>query len=43
VPFMLEGFAEKGEYFQPDRIHPTEQAQPLILERVWPALRPLLK
>jgi acyl-CoA thioesterase I len=43
VPFMLEGFAEKGEYFQPDRIHPTEQAQPLILDRIWPALRPLLK
>jgi acyl-CoA thioesterase-1 len=43
VPFMLEGFAEKPDYFQADRIHPTEQAQPLILERVWPALRPLLK
>ena len=43
VPFMLEGFAEKPEYFQADRIHPNEQAQPLILERVWQALRPLLK
>jgi acyl-CoA thioesterase-1 len=43
VPFMLEGFAEKPEYFQPDRVHPNEQAQPLILERVWQALRPLLK
>jgi len=42
VPFMLEGFAEKLEYFQPDRIHPNEQAQPLILERIWPALKPLL-
>ena len=42
VPFMLEGFAEKLEYFQPDRIHPNEAAQPLILERIWPALRPLL-
>jgi acyl-CoA thioesterase-1 len=42
VPFMLEGFAEKLEYFQPDRIHPNEQAQPLILERIWRALRPLL-
>jgi len=43
VPFILEGFAEKPDYFQADQIHPTEQAQPLILERVWPALRPLLR
>jgi acyl-CoA thioesterase-1 len=43
LPFLLEGVAEKPEYFQADRIHPNEQAQPLILERVWPALRPLLK
>jgi acyl-CoA thioesterase I len=43
VPFMLEGFAEKPELFQSDQMHPSEQAQPLILERVWPALRPLLK
>ena len=42
VPFMLEGFAEKLEYFQPDRIHPNERAQPLILETVWPKLKPLL-
>ncbi|HYR34937.1 MAG TPA: arylesterase [Burkholderiales bacterium] len=42
-PFMLEGFAEKPEYFQADRIHPNEKAQPLILERVWRALKPLLK
>jgi acyl-CoA thioesterase-1 len=43
VPFMLEGFAEKPEYFQPDRIHPTAEAQPLILDRVWKGLAPLLK
>ncbi|HEX2331839.1 MAG TPA: arylesterase [Burkholderiales bacterium] len=43
VPFLLEDFAEKPEFFQPDRIHPTEAAQPLMLERVWPALKPLLK
>lgn len=43
VPFLLEGFAETPELFQPDRIHPTEQAQSLMLERVWQALRPLLK
>jgi acyl-CoA thioesterase-1 len=43
VPFLLEGIAEKPELFQADRIHPNEKAQPLILERVWQALRPLLK
>lgn len=43
VPFMLEGFAEKPEYFQADRIHPTAEAQPLILDRVWKGLAPLLK
>jgi acyl-CoA thioesterase I len=43
VPFLLEGFADKPEFFQPDRIHPTEAAQPLMAERVWKALQPLLK
>ena len=43
VPFLLEGFADKEELFQPDRIHPTEAAQPLIFERVWKTLQPLLK
>ena len=43
VPFLLEDFAEKPELFQSDRIHPTEAAQPLMLERVWKALAPLLK
>jgi len=43
VPFMLEGFAEKPGFFQADRIHPNAEAQPLILDRVWQGLRPLLK
>ena len=43
VPFLLEDFAGKPEFFLPDRIHPTASAQPLMLERVWRALRPLLK
>ena len=42
VPFLLEDFAENPALFQSDRIHPTEAAQPLMLERVWRALRPLL-
>lgn len=43
VPFLLEGVAEDLSLFQPDRIHPTEAAQPRLLENVWTALRPLLK
>jgi acyl-CoA thioesterase-1 len=43
VPFLLEDIAQRDELFQPDRIHPTEAAQPLILERVWKALVPLLE
>jgi acyl-CoA thioesterase-1 len=43
VPFMLEGFADNLDYFQPDRIHPNERAQPLILDTIWPKLAPLLK
>ncbi|HEX5477465.1 MAG TPA: arylesterase [Burkholderiales bacterium] len=43
VPFLLEGFADQQEYFQGDLMHPTEAAQPLIAERVWKALAPLLR
>ncbi len=42
VPFFLEDIGERLEYFQPDRIHPNESAQPLMLERVWPVLERLL-
>ncbi len=42
VPFFLEAFGEKEEYFQPDRIHPAEKAQPLMLEAVWPTLSRML-
>lgn len=43
VPFMLKGVAEKPELFQPDRIHPNEQAHPIILDNIWPHLKPLLR
>jgi acyl-CoA thioesterase-1 len=42
VPSLMEGFGENYELFQPDRIHPAEAAQPLMAERVWKALRPML-
>lgn len=43
LPFLLEGFGEKPELFQADRIHPSETAQPAVLKNVWAALRPLLR
>lgn len=43
VPFLFEGFAEKREYYLPDNIHPTAAAQPILLENVWKALKPMLK
>jgi acyl-CoA thioesterase-1 len=42
LPFLLEGFADKAELFQADGLHPTAAAQPLIMERVWVHLQPLL-
>jgi acyl-CoA thioesterase-1 len=43
VPFLLDGIGERRELFQPDQIHPTEAAQPLVLETVWRGLQPLLE
>ncbi len=43
LPFLLEGFSEKLDLFQPDRIHPTEKAQPRVLNNVWESLAPLLR
>jgi len=42
VPYFFDGFGERNELFQPDRIHPTAAAQPLLLDTVWPKLQPLL-
>jgi acyl-CoA thioesterase-1 len=43
LPYLLEGFGENSELFQPDRIHPSPAAQPAMLKNVWGALAPLLK
>ena len=41
--FLLETVAEQANLFQADNLHPTAEAQPLILDHLWPALAPLLK
>lgn len=46
VPFLLKGVADVPDalrLFQPDRIHPREEAQPIMLANVWPELRKLLQ
>jgi acyl-CoA thioesterase I len=46
VPFLLKGVADGPQaesMFQADRIHPLAAAHPLILDNVWPVLRPLLR
>jgi acyl-CoA thioesterase-1 len=42
APFLFDGFADRMELFQADRIHPNEDAQALMLDNVWPQLRPLV-
>jgi len=42
VPFLLTPIAEDRDAFQDDGIHPNASAQPVILDFVWPHLKPLL-
>jgi acyl-CoA thioesterase-1 len=42
VPFFLEGVGGVPGMMQADGIHPTEPAQAVLLENVWPTLKPLL-
>lgn len=44
VPFMLKGVADQADpsLFQADRIHPAAVAHPIILNNIWPQLKPLL-
>jgi acyl-CoA thioesterase-1 len=46
VPFLLKGVADGADptrMFQADRIHPKEEAHPLMLDNVWPELKKLLR
>jgi acyl-CoA thioesterase-1 len=45
VPFLLQGLVDGPDplrMFQSDRIHPREEAQPIMLDNVWPALKKML-
>ena len=46
VPFFLKGVGDDPDplkWFQADRIHPNEAAQPRMLANVWPVLSRMLK
>ncbi|NRB70972.1 MAG: arylesterase, partial [Xanthomonadales bacterium] len=43
VPFFMDGVALVDGMMQADGIHPSEQAQPRLLDNVWRILGPALK
>ena len=42
VPFFLEGVALDPTLMQSDGIHPGSAAQPILLDAVWPEIKPLI-
>ena len=43
VPFLLTDIALSPALLQADDIHPNAQGQPILLDNVWPTLKPLLR
>jgi acyl-CoA thioesterase-1 len=41
-PFFLSKIALEQGMIQEDGLHPTAKAQPVMLDTMWPALKPLL-
>ncbi len=42
IPFLLEGVGDKKELMQKDGLHPTEKAQPIIMNTVWNKIQSML-
>ncbi len=43
IPFLLEGLDHSPRHFQPDGIHPTAEAQTIILDNVWDVLEGVVR
>ena len=43
LDFFLDKVALDPSLMQPDGIHPTTKAQPILLDNLWPVLKPVLK
>lgn len=42
-PFLLEGVGGHDQLMQPDGLHPNADAQPILMQRVWEKLKPMLR
>lgn len=42
IPFLIDGIPQQADLMQDDGIHPTAEAQAIIVRNVWPVLAPLL-
>lgn len=42
VPFLLRNIVEHPDLFQADHLHPSAEAQPKLLDVVWPVIDPLV-
>ncbi len=43
VPFMLTPVATQSKWIQEDGLHPTADAQPILMNYFWPYIKPMLK
>ena len=43
VPFLLQRVALDPRLMQQDRLHPNARGEPLVLDTLWPYLKPMLK
>ncbi|MGH8299997.1 MAG: arylesterase [Steroidobacteraceae bacterium] len=43
VPFLLKGVALHPDLMQRDGLHPNARGEPLVLNTLWPYLKPILK
>ncbi len=43
IPFLLDSVGDREHLMQADGIHPTVEAQPIMLDNVWSHLRSVLK
>jgi acyl-CoA thioesterase-1 len=43
IEFFMEGVALNDDLLQADRIHPTAEAQPILLDNAWPIISATLE
>ena len=43
IPFLLDGMETQFNLFQADGLHPTQHAQSIIVDTVWPSIHKVIK